>query len=87
MSYQLTLESMRTGDGRDSALMGDLCADLTSGHVRQFTLATRGLRFSERMDLIDGRTPAEHMTGRVLTAQCPACRTVHSGPHCPTLKE
>lgn len=28
-------------------------------------------------------TPAEHMTGNVLTAVCPVCRTSHSGPHCP----
>jgi len=50
-----SVEFMRDGDSRDAAVMNELAADLTSYSDRQFALATRGMNFIERMNLIDGR--------------------------------
>jgi len=47
-----SVEFMRDGDSRDAAAMNELAADLTSYSDRQFAPATRGMSFSERMDII-----------------------------------
>ncbi len=47
-----SVEFMRDGDSRDAAVMNELAASLLSSSDRRFQLATRGMSFSERMDLV-----------------------------------